>query len=96
MWSRPATGDAPEAREALATLCKAYWNPNYAFIRRRGHPVEQAQDFFAYVLEGELLAKADSERGRFRAFLRTVCAGWNRTSASDYAAFEVFLFAVVP
>jgi RNA polymerase sigma factor (sigma-70 family) len=69
--------DAPEAREALAALCAAYWYPIYAYIRRRGHTPELAQDltqdFFAYVLERDLLAKADPERGRFRAFLRTVC-----------------------
>jgi len=69
--------DAPLAREALATLCDAYWYPLYAYIRRRGHTAEQAQDLtqdlFAYVLERDLFAKADPERGRFRSFLRAVC-----------------------
>lgn len=80
-WSRVLTaGDlaAPEAREALSTLCSADWFPIYAYVRRRGHPPEEArdltQDFFAYLLERDLIAKADPERGRFRAFLRTVCA----------------------
>jgi RNA polymerase sigma factor (sigma-70 family) len=80
-WSRViAAGkwDAPEARESLSTLCAAYWYPLYAFVRRRGHAAEQAkdltQDFFALVLEKDLLAKADPNRGRFRSFLRTVCA----------------------
>ena len=80
-WSRViAAGkwDAPEARESLAALCAAYWYPLYAFIRRRGHDAELAQDltqdFFALILEKELIAKADPERGRFRSFLRTVCA----------------------
>jgi RNA polymerase sigma factor (sigma-70 family) len=79
-WSRViAAGDprGPEARESLAALCNAYWYPLYAYIRRRGHTPEQAQDltqdFFALLLERDLLAKADPERGRFRAFLRTVC-----------------------
>ena len=65
-WSRViATGDpgAPLAREALATLCDAYWYPLYAYIRRRGHTPEQAQDLtqdlFAYVLEKDLFAKAE-------------------------------------
>ena len=69
---------APEAREALATLCDAYWYPIYAYVRRQGHTPEAAQDltqeFFAYVLERDLFAKADPARGRFRTFLRTVCA----------------------
>ena len=47
--------DAPEAREALAALCDAYWYPIYAYVRRQGHNPERAQDltqdFFAYVLE---------------------------------------------
>ena len=80
-WSRVlAAGnpDAPEAFEALANLCQSYWYPIYAYVRRKGHPPEQAQDltqdFFAYVLERDLLAKADPERGRFRGFLRIVCA----------------------
>ncbi len=80
-WSRViAAGnwDAPEARESLSALCAAYWYPLYAFVRRRGHAAEQAkdltQDFFALVLEKDVLAKADPNRGRFRSFLRTVCA----------------------
>lgn len=80
-WSRVVTAagrDAPEAREALAALCQAYWYPIYAYIRHRGHTPEQAQDltqdFFAYILERGLIAMADPARGRFRSFLRTVCA----------------------
>ncbi len=80
-WSRVVTAasrDASEAREALSSLCQAYWYPIYAYVRHRGHTPEQAQDltqdFFAYILEHDLIAKADPTRGRFRAFLRTVCA----------------------
>ena len=80
-WSRVVTAasrDASGAREALSALCQAYWYPIYAYIRHRGHAPEQAQDltqdFFAYILERDLIAMADPTRGRFRAFLRTVCA----------------------
>jgi RNA polymerase sigma factor (sigma-70 family) len=80
-WSRVVTagrGDAAQAREALSGLCQAYWYPIYAYIRHRRYTPEKArdltQDFFAYVLERDLFAKADPARGRFRAFLRTVCA----------------------
>ena len=80
-WSRVVTAasrDASEAREALSGLCEAYWYPIYAYIRHRGYAPEQArdltQDFFAYLLERDLIARADPARGRFRAFLRTVCA----------------------
>src|ERR1019366_7100873 len=45
----------------------------YAFIRRRGADVQEAEDltqaFFAYLLEGEILKKANQDRGRFRSFL---------------------------
>jgi RNA polymerase sigma-70 factor (ECF subfamily) len=80
-WSRVVTAascDASEAREALSSLCQAYWYPIYAYVRHRGHAPEQAQDltqdFFAYILERDLIALADPTRGRFRAFLRTLCA----------------------
>lgn len=80
-WSRVIrAGDpaAPLARESLAELCDAYWYPLYAYIRSRGYAPEPArdltQDFFVRVLEKGLLAEADPARGRFRSFLRTVCA----------------------
>ena len=80
-WSRVVLAsdpDAPQARESLAELCNAYWYPLYAYIRRRGYGLEQAQDltqdFFACALEKGLLAEADPSRGRFRSFLRSVCA----------------------
>ena len=66
------------ASQALARLCATYWYPLYAYIRRRGHTPEEAQDltqdFFARILEKGLLAEADPGRGRFRSFLRPVCA----------------------
>jgi RNA polymerase sigma-70 factor (ECF subfamily) len=70
-------GDAssPEAEAALTRLCKAYWLPVYAFVRKRGHSPEQAQDltqgFFANFLEKQHVTKANRERGRFRSFLMT-------------------------
>jgi RNA polymerase sigma-70 factor (ECF subfamily) len=59
--------------DALAALCERYWYPLYAYIRRRGYPVEQAQDltqeFFARVLEKRYIERADRSKGRFRTFL---------------------------
>jgi RNA polymerase sigma factor (sigma-70 family) len=72
-----AAGDPhrKEARSALVSLCENYWYPLYAYLRRRGHPAEQAQDltqeFFLRVLEGRYLDRADPEKGRFRSFLLT-------------------------
>ena len=49
--------------------------PIYAFIRRRGADFHEAEDltqaFFAFLLEGEILKKADQNKGRFRSFLLT-------------------------
>lgn len=67
--------DPDVARDALAELCRAYWYPLYAYLRRRGHPGDEAEDlvqgFFARLLEKGVVAKADRERGRFRTFLLT-------------------------
>jgi RNA polymerase sigma-70 factor (ECF subfamily) len=67
-----ATGPAPESRAALESLCRTYWYPLYAFVRRAGSSHEEAQDlvqgFFARMLEKRDWAVAP-ERGRFRAFL---------------------------
>jgi RNA polymerase sigma-70 factor (ECF subfamily) len=67
----------PQADEALAALCSAYWYPLYAFIRRRGHDPDRAADltqgFFARLLEKEDFGSADPSRGRFRAFLLAAC-----------------------
>jgi len=68
-------GDSKVADEALAQLCRAYWFPVYAFIRRKGNPADEAQDltqeFFARCLERRHFASADPSRGRFRSFLLT-------------------------
>src|SRR5271155_692938 len=64
---------SPQSSAALATLCENYWYPLYAYVRRRGHDSDEAQDltqaFFARLLEKNDLAAADPERGRFRSFL---------------------------
>lgn len=61
--------------EALATLCETYWSPLYAYARGRGYGREDAQDltqaFFVRVLSRDFFARANPERGRFRAFLVT-------------------------
>jgi RNA polymerase sigma factor (sigma-70 family) len=67
--------DTPRSHSALEKLCRAYWLPLYTYARRRGHSVEDAQDltqeFFARVLAGRWLARADQAKGRFRTFLLT-------------------------
>ncbi len=61
------------ARQALESLCAAYWYPLYAYIRRRSASQEDAQDltqeFFARLLEKEGLKGVHPEKGKFRSFL---------------------------
>src|SRR6266568_6947739 len=64
---------SPTAAAALEELCRTYWYPLYAFVRRKGHSPHDAQDltqaFFARLLEKNYVAQADRERGRFRTYL---------------------------
>ncbi len=64
---------SPAAKHALEELCQTYWFPLYAYVRRRGHAKEDAEDltqaFFARLLEKNLFNNLDSEKGKFRAFL---------------------------
>jgi RNA polymerase sigma-70 factor (ECF subfamily) len=61
---------------ALEELCKNYWRPIYAYVRRRGSTPEEAQDltqsFFEKLLEKNWLADVDPQRARFRSFLLTM------------------------
>src|SRR5262245_60476656 len=76
-WSlvlRAGKGGSPEADEALAILCRRYWLPLYAYVRRRvaaGEAEDLTQAFFARLLEKNTLAHASPERGHFRRFLLT-------------------------
>jgi RNA polymerase sigma-70 factor (ECF subfamily) len=67
--------DCPAAAEALERLCRAYWYPLYAHVRRRGHDHHAAQDltqeFFARLLEKHWLEAVVPAKGRFRTFLLT-------------------------
>jgi RNA polymerase sigma factor (sigma-70 family) len=61
------------AQAALAELCRIYWRPIYAYLRRKGYAVHDAQDltqsFFQHLLEDETLRRASRDKGRFRSFL---------------------------
>lgn len=68
-----AGADDSQSARALETLCRDYWYPLYAFVRRRGHGAADAQDltqaFFASLLARNSLAQADRSKGRLRSFL---------------------------
>jgi RNA polymerase sigma-70 factor (ECF subfamily) len=65
--------NSTEAAGALEQLCRTYWYPLYAYVRRRGYNAQEAQDltqeFLLHLLEKNYLAHADRQKGRFRSFL---------------------------
>lgn len=74
----------------MEALCRGYWYPIYAHIRRRGHGIEDARDltqeFFASLIRHDSLATVRRERGRFRTFLLTaldyfLSDQWDRAQA---------------
>jgi RNA polymerase sigma-70 factor (ECF subfamily) len=62
-----------QASEALEQLCRTYWYPLYAYVRREGSSATDAQDltqeFFARLLEKNYLAQVERQKGKFRSFL---------------------------
>jgi DNA-directed RNA polymerase specialized sigma24 family protein len=68
-----AQGESPAAQEALEKLCRTYWRPIFAFLRRQGISPEEAEDitqgFFAELLERQSLSAVRKEKGRLRSFL---------------------------
>ncbi len=82
--------DSPEAAAALERLCRTYWYPLYAHVRRLGHSPPDAEDltqeFFARLLQKHYLQAADQSKGRFRTFLlvtlnRFLANEWDRSRA---------------
>jgi RNA polymerase sigma-70 factor (ECF subfamily) len=65
--------DASESSTALEALCRAYWYPLYAYVRRCGQSAHDAQDltqeFFCRLLEKRWLATANPDKGKLRTFL---------------------------
>ena len=68
-----AQGESPAAQEALEKLCRTYWRPIFAFLRRQGLPPVEAEDitqgFFTSLLEHRNLDGVRRERGRLRSYL---------------------------
>ena len=68
-----AQGESPAAQEALEKLCRTYWRPIYAFLRRQSVGPEEAEDitqgFFAQLLERKSFDAVRKERGRLRSYL---------------------------
>lgn len=67
---------ADEAARGMEYLCRGYWYPIYAFLRRNGCPAHDAEDltqsFFHRLITGEALLSARQEEGRLRSYLLAV------------------------
>lgn len=77
MVLQAAREDEPEQRRALEELCRIYWYPVYAFIRRQGLLVADAedctQDFFQKLTTGTMMDAVSQEKGQFRSYLLACC-----------------------
>lgn len=76
-----AAASSPQARQqALTELMGVYWKPLYVFLRRKGLEAAAAedavQDVLLLVLERNALDKMRPERGRLRAYLKTVAQNY--------------------
>ncbi len=89
-------GDSPQSAAALETLCRTYWFPLYAYVRRQGRAAHDAQDltqgFFARLLQKDYLQAAAREKGKFRTFLlvafkRFLANEWDREHAQKRGGF---------
>ncbi len=62
-----------QSARAIEELCRKYWKPAYAYLRRKGRSREEAadlvQDYFAAALEKGFFDGAERERGRFRTYM---------------------------
>jgi len=88
--------DSSRSTVALETLCRTYWYPLYAYLRRQGQLAHDAQDltqgFFARLLQKDYLQAAAHEKGKFRTFLlmtlkRFVANEWDREHALKRGGF---------
>ncbi len=80
-----ASTGTEQANVALEELCRLYWFPVYAYIRRRGNSTEDAADltqgFFHRLIDRRSLVGIRREGGRFRSFL---LAAVENFLANDY------------
>jgi DNA-directed RNA polymerase specialized sigma24 family protein len=90
MVARAGGEETPAAAAALERLCRTYWRPIYAWLRRRGEAPADAEDltqgFLASFLARQSLPTADPAKGRFRSFLLASLANYVRDQRDNARA----------
>jgi RNA polymerase sigma factor (sigma-70 family) len=68
-----AGSDATRSHAALESLCRSYWQPLYAFARRKGHSPEASEDavqgFLESVIARGSIGNVERDGRRFRSWL---------------------------
>jgi RNA polymerase sigma factor (sigma-70 family) len=91
---------SPQADQALEKLCRVYWYPLYAYVRRRGYSSSCAEDltqsFFCSLLQRRSLRQVAKEKGRFRSFLLAALHNfladeWDKMRALKRGGGQAFL-----
>jgi len=89
-----------DAAAAMAELCRIYWYPLFAYVRRRGHESHEAEDltqeFFVRLLAKDFLRAVDPGKGRFRSFLLAaikhfLADEWDRSRAQKRGGGQVMI-----
>ena len=80
---RAASDGRARSRESLEKLCRRYWEPiasfaRYAWASPGEDPNDLAQDFFVWLMEGDVLAKYLPEKGSFRGFMKGLLRNFAR------------------
>jgi len=89
----------------MAELCRTYWYPLYAYVRRRKYDAHEAEDltqeFFARLMAKNYLADVDRRKGKFRAFLLTalkhfLANEWDRSRSLKRGGGQVVISLDTP
>jgi RNA polymerase sigma factor (sigma-70 family) len=98
-WTVVLTAGQGQSR-ALEELCRTYWYPLYAYVRRRGYEAHEAEDltqeFFARLLTKNYLADVEREKGKFRSFLLAslkhfLANEWDKARAQKRGGGQTFV-----
>lgn len=82
-----------ERRRGMETLCRRYWEPirryaRAAWARDDEDAQDLTQDFFAWLIEGDVLTRFAPEKGSFRHYLKGLLRNFSRNAAHAARALK--------